>query len=78
MCSAARLLPALFTFSTAICARWYPRPHRHGRPDFGAALQRMEALGARLFRGPMHIEDDQRMGQVKDPWNNLIGLRGPG
>jgi predicted enzyme related to lactoylglutathione lyase len=33
-------------------------------------------LGARLYRGPMDIENGQRMCQVLDPWGNIIGLRG--
>ena len=44
--------------------------------NFDLALDRFLALGATLFRGPMLIEDSQRMCQVRDPWGNCIGLRG--
>lgn len=46
-------------------------------PDFAAALAHFRALGAELYRGPLDIEGGERMGQVRDPWGNLIGLRGP-
>jgi predicted enzyme related to lactoylglutathione lyase len=46
-------------------------------PDFEAALAHFESLGATLYRGPMDIEQGQRMCQVRDPWGNCIGLRGP-
>jgi uncharacterized protein len=45
--------------------------------SLSAALDRMIALGATLYRGPMDIEDRLRMCQVRDPWGNCIGLRGP-
>ncbi|WP_414657825.1 VOC family protein [Deinococcus sp. VB343] len=45
--------------------------------DFAAALAHLQSLGAELYRGPMQIEGGQRMGQVRDPWGNPIGLRGP-
>ncbi|MEY2689436.1 MAG: hypothetical protein RL375_3635 [Pseudomonadota bacterium] len=45
--------------------------------DFEAALARFLAAGAVLYRGPMLIEDGRRMCQVRDPWGNCIGLRGP-
>ncbi|TOL44982.1 glyoxalase/bleomycin resistance/dioxygenase family protein, partial [Vibrio parahaemolyticus] len=35
-----------------------------------------QKLGARLYRGPMEIEDGLSMCQVEDPFGNLIGLRG--
>lgn len=41
------------------------------------ALAHFEGLGATLHRGPMTIEDGQAMCQVRDPWGNCIGLRGP-
>ena len=41
------------------------------------ALRHFEGLGAIRYRGPMAIEDGQRMCQVRDPWGNCIGLRGP-
>ena len=45
-------------------------------PDFEAALEHMLGIGATLYRGPIPIEDGQRMCQVRDPWGNCIGLRG--
>ena len=44
--------------------------------NFEAALAHFESLGAKLYRGPMSIEEGQRMCQVRDPWGNCIGLRG--
>ena len=41
------------------------------------ALAHFQDLGATLYRGPMAIEADQAMCQVRDPWGNCIGLRGP-
>ena len=46
-------------------------------PNFEAALAHFESIGAKLYRGPMNIEDRNRMCQVRDPWGNCIGLRGP-
>jgi predicted enzyme related to lactoylglutathione lyase len=46
--------------------------------NFEGALTHFESLGARLYRGPMDIEEGWRMCQVRDPWGNCIGLRGPG
>jgi predicted enzyme related to lactoylglutathione lyase len=46
--------------------------------DFDAALAHLRACGATLYRGPREIEDGQKMCQVRDPWGNCIGLRGPG
>lgn len=45
--------------------------------DFESALQHMQSVGAKLYRGPMKIEDGLSMCQVRDPWGNCIGLRGP-
>lgn len=45
--------------------------------DLRAALVHLNALGAALYRGPMAIEDGLGMCQVRDPWGNCIGLRGP-
>jgi len=45
--------------------------------NFDKALKHMQEIGAVLYRGPMEIEDGQRMCQVRDPWGNCIGLRGP-
>lgn len=46
-------------------------------PDFGARLAQWQTLGADLYRGPLDIGDGQWMAQVRDPWGNLLGLRGP-
>ena len=46
-------------------------------PQFEEAFQRFQAAGAKLYRGPMSIEEGQLMCQVQDPWSNCIGLRGP-
>jgi len=46
-------------------------------PQFEEALQRFQAAGAKLYRGPMSIEGGHLMCQVQDPWSNCIGLRGP-
>jgi predicted enzyme related to lactoylglutathione lyase len=46
-------------------------------PDFDASLAHLLLLGATLYRGPGDIEYGQRMCQVRDPWSNCIGLRGP-
>jgi predicted enzyme related to lactoylglutathione lyase len=45
--------------------------------DFDVALKHLQGVGAVLYRGPMEIENGQRMCQVRDPWGNCIGLRGP-
>jgi predicted enzyme related to lactoylglutathione lyase len=45
-------------------------------PQLEPALQHLESLGARLYRGPLKIEGGQVMCQVQDPWGNCIGLRG--
>ena len=45
--------------------------------DFESTLQHMQHIGAKLYRGPMKIEDGLSMCQVRDPWGNCIGLRGP-
>lgn len=44
---------------------------------FAPALAHLLALGDMLYRGPMRIEDGLSMAQVRDPWSNCIGLRGP-
>ena len=46
-------------------------------PDFDRSLAHLVAVGAVLYRGPGDIEFGQRMCQVRDPWGNCIGLRGP-
>lgn len=45
--------------------------------DFDRALAHFNDLGAPLYRGPLAIEDGLWMCQVRDPWGNCIGLRGP-
>lgn len=47
-------------------------------PDFDASFAHLVACGATPYRGPGDIEGGQRMCQVRDPWGNCIGLRGPG
>ena len=42
-----------------------------------AALRHLQSIGATLYRGPMQIEAGLSMCQVRDPWGNCIGLRGP-
>ncbi len=39
-------------------------------------VRHLEALGAKLYRGPIPIEDGLFMCQLEDPFGNLIGLRG--
>jgi predicted enzyme related to lactoylglutathione lyase len=46
--------------------------------DLNAALEHFKGLGASLYRGPIEIENGLSMCQVRDPWGNCIGLRGPG
>lgn len=45
--------------------------------DFDVALAHLTGSGGGLYRGPMKIEDGMAMCQVRDPWGNCIGLRGP-
>lgn len=45
--------------------------------DFDEAFNHLTRLGATLFRGPGKIENGWRMCKLKDPFGNLIGLRGP-
>ena len=45
--------------------------------QFESALSHFQAVGATLYRGPISIENGERMCQVLDPWGNCIGLRGP-
>lgn len=45
--------------------------------DVERTLRELQAIGARLYRGPMAIENGQLMCQVQDPWGNCIGVRGP-
>lgn len=45
--------------------------------DLDEALAHFGALGAELYRGPLAIQDGLWMCQVRDPWGNCVGLRGP-
>lgn len=40
------------------------------------AIAHLTHLGAKLYRGPMLIDNDLRMCQLSDPFGNLIGLKG--
>jgi predicted enzyme related to lactoylglutathione lyase len=44
--------------------------------DFDARRAQLESLRAVLYRGPMEIEDGLVMCQFKDPFGNLLGVRG--
>ncbi|MDR6432757.1 VOC family protein [Brucella pseudogrignonensis] len=44
--------------------------------NFDESLAHLIAIGGKLYRGPLDIQDNMRMCQVKDPWGNCIGLRG--
>jgi predicted enzyme related to lactoylglutathione lyase len=46
-------------------------------PDLDGRVAYLRSIGAELHRGPMAIEDGLFMCQLKDPFGNLIGLRGP-
>ena len=43
---------------------------------FDAALAHFQRLGSSVYRGPIDIENSQRMCQVQDPWGNCVGIRG--
>ncbi|CDG17070.1 Var1 [Xenorhabdus doucetiae] len=45
-------------------------------PSLYAAIQHFQTLGASLYRGPIKIDNGLGMCQVKDPFGNLIGLKG--
>jgi predicted enzyme related to lactoylglutathione lyase len=45
--------------------------------DFDERLRYLQSIGAVLYRGPLEIEDGLSMCQLKDPFGNLIGVRGP-
>lgn len=45
--------------------------------DLLEAVAHFGQLGAKIYRGPMEIENGLGMCQVTDPFGNLIGLRGP-
>lgn len=45
--------------------------------SFDSTKFHLKSIGATLYRGPMNIENGLRMCQLKDPFGNLLGLRGP-
>lgn len=45
--------------------------------DFDKAVEHLKNLGATMYRGPGKIENGWRMCKFKDPFGNLLGLRGP-
>lgn len=45
-------------------------------PQLDIAINYFKSIGAKLYRGPMAIENGLGMCQVEDPFGNLIGLRG--
>ena len=45
--------------------------------NLSQVLAHLQALGAKVYRGPMSIEHKRSMCQLQDPWGNCIGLRGP-
>ena len=44
--------------------------------SLSSEIRRLEQLGAHLYRGPLDKENNEAMCQLKDPFGNLIGLRG--
>lgn len=44
--------------------------------DFDTSVTHFIAIGGKLYRGPLTVQDGLRMCQIKDPWGNCIGLRG--
>jgi predicted enzyme related to lactoylglutathione lyase len=46
-------------------------------PNVTATLAHFLSVGASLYRGPLDVEFGQRMCQVRDPWGNCIGIKGP-
>jgi len=45
--------------------------------DFERSLAGLKAAGAVLYRGPLKIDHELWMCQLRDPWGNCIGIRGP-
>ncbi|AYA39712.1 glyoxalase/bleomycin resistance/dioxygenase family protein [Xenorhabdus nematophila] len=45
-------------------------------PCLNTSIRHFQAIGAQLYRGPMKIDSGLGMCQVKDPFGNLIGLKG--
>lgn len=48
-----------------------------GMANLDEAIRHFASHGATVYRGPMQIEPGIGMCQVRDPWGNCIGLRGP-
>jgi uncharacterized glyoxalase superfamily protein PhnB len=44
--------------------------------SFDEAFRHLTEVGATLYRGPATIENGRRMCKLKDPFGNLLGLRG--
>ncbi len=44
--------------------------------SLNATMKHFDAMGTRLYRGPLNIENGLLMCQLEDPFGNLIGLRG--
>ncbi|HEV7257361.1 MAG TPA: glyoxalase/bleomycin resistance/dioxygenase family protein [Bosea sp. (in: a-proteobacteria)] len=45
--------------------------------DFARSLTGLKSAGAVLYRGPLEIDGKLWMCQLRDPWGNCIGIRGP-
>lgn len=45
-------------------------------PKLNLALAHAQIIGAKLYRGPLQIENGYAICQLQDPWGNCIGLRG--
>jgi predicted enzyme related to lactoylglutathione lyase len=44
--------------------------------NFDQAMDRAQKHGAKLYRGPLAIENNQAICQMWDPFGNLFGLQG--
>ena len=44
--------------------------------DFDERVEYLKSIGAVLYRGPLEIEAGLTMCQFKDPFGNLVGIRG--
>jgi uncharacterized protein len=44
--------------------------------ELNSALAHAQIIGAKLYRGPLYIENGYAICQVQDPWGNCVGLRG--
>ena len=45
--------------------------------SFESFVETAVGLGARLYRGPIDIEGGRKMAQLRDPFGNVFGVRGP-